>query len=376
MKKTILTLATCLALVSCANTGSLDNWMQQQKQQAQSATQEFPTVTKPDIKPYELKKWDGKNAFDLTKLEDVQEQGAQGTPEPEESAPDDSAENKEFLQTIGLEDMVYSGMIDKRPRNARCTGGSLITCSGDDFHACIDKGSCYAFVNVKDSVGQQKYYRVNIGDKIGRDFGVVLMINLNSVLIREQIQDERGRWKSSLAVMKKGDPGKLGDVAGTFSQSDFERLRSKFGLPDETLSGAASSASPALAAAPGLPAAPAAPSMPAPGLAPVSPAAPAAPAAAPAAQGSGPEGAPSAEAGKTPPIAEGATPIGPASPAAPASGPEAAPGLSDGAQTAPETPKAGEAAQPQPQQAGAEAKGGASHGNEFGGDSGDAPLGF
>ncbi len=373
MKKTILTLATCLALVSCANTGSLDNWMQQQKQQAQSATQEFPTVTKPDIKPYELKKWDGKNAFDLTKLEDVQEQGAQGTPEPEESAPDDSAENKEFLQTIGLEDMVYSGMIDKRPRNARCTGGSLITCSGDDFHACIDKGSCYAFVNVKDSVGQQKYYRVNIGDKIGRDFGVVLMINLNSVLIREQIQDERGRWKSSLAVMKKGDPGKLGDVAGTFSQSDFERLRSKFGLPDETLSGAASSASPALAgAAPGLPAAPAAPSMPAPGLAPVSPAAPAA---APA-QGAGSGGAPSADAGKTPPVAEGATPIGPASPAAPASGPEAAPGLSDGAQSAPETPKAGEAAQPQPQQAATEAKGDASHGNEFGGDSGDAPLGF
>jgi len=156
MRKEFVVIAAGLALAGCASQSHEDlrQWMAEQGKGARGKVEPLP-----QIRPYEPFAY---NAFDLPdpfrprKVETVRPKGLPG---PDLNRP------KEPLEAFPLESLEMVGTLERDS----ATQALIRTTEKDVF-------------------------RVRIGNYMGQNYGVIVAINENEVLLKELVQDSAGDW--------------------------------------------------------------------------------------------------------------------------------------------------------------------------------------
>lgn len=156
----------CLFTVgACSETNEdLQNWMNETSQQAKTNLAK-PQYTKLNLQPsYTPPPQPRYNMFDPARLK----AGIQSTDAPDTNRP------KEVLEELPLEKLRYVGMINSKDRSPS------------------------AFIEANGHV-----YTVKIGNYLGQDYGRIIAITSDEVILNESIEDAAGRWidrKNSLPL--------------------------------------------------------------------------------------------------------------------------------------------------------------------------------
>ena len=159
-------LGTCILLSACSEHDDLRQWMSNVKQQAIKSypKQEIPSVNA--MATYTPPNFVGLQAFNAERLKAGRQTGDNG---PNMNRP------KEILEAFGLEKLAYVGSMTK--------GGKSI-----------------GFVKVDGHI-----YTVNIGNYIGQDFGRIVAIEPDQIIIQEMVEDTDGSWQHREGNITRSD---------------------------------------------------------------------------------------------------------------------------------------------------------------------------
>ena len=165
-KKYIPLLSSILFLIACSEHDDLKQWMSNVKQQAIKSypEQEVPSVNA--MATYTPPSFVGLQAFNPDRLKAGRQTGDNG---PNMSRP------KEILEAFGLEKLAYVGSMVK--------GGKSI-----------------GFIKVDDHI-----YTVNVGNYIGQDFGRIIAIMPDQIVIQEMVEDTDGTWQHREGNIARSD---------------------------------------------------------------------------------------------------------------------------------------------------------------------------
>ena len=159
-------LGTCILLSACSEHDDLRQWMTSVKQQAIKSypEQEVPSVN--TMATYTPPSFVGLQAFNSDRLKAGRQTGDNG---PNMNRP------KEILEAFGLEKLAYVGSMVK--------GGKSI-----------------GFIKVDDHI-----YTVNVGNYIGQDFGRIIAIMPDQIVIQEMVEDTDGTWQHREGNIARSD---------------------------------------------------------------------------------------------------------------------------------------------------------------------------
>lgn len=156
MKKISLSLMLVL-LAACTQHGDLREWMDNERAQAEKVPVEKEKIAPVKDVAYNPPVFAGLHAFDPSRLT-IARQAGQGENAPDFNRP------KEILEGFGLDKIQYVGSMKK--------GGKWL-----------------AFVRVEGHV-----YTVRKGNYLGSDYGQVVSIDPNKIVLSETIENTSGEW--------------------------------------------------------------------------------------------------------------------------------------------------------------------------------------
>lgn len=152
----LLIITTSLFLVACSEPHSdLTQWVQDTSKTAQAPDVSLP-ATMP-YTPYVHKVSERSNAFDAVRLK-LARPGIGGTPAPDQDRP------KEVLEAFDLDRLKMVGTLAK-------------------------SGIVQALVRADDRV-----YSVRVGNYMGNNYGKVISVTPEAILLQETVEDLNGEW--------------------------------------------------------------------------------------------------------------------------------------------------------------------------------------
>ena len=159
-------IGTSLLLSACSEHDDLRQWMANVKQQAIKSypQQEVPSVNA--MATYTPPSFVGLQAFNADRLKAGRQTGEDG---PNMNRP------KEILEAFGLEKLAYVGSMMKA-------------------------GKSIGFIKVDDHI-----YTVNVGNHIGQDFGRIVTIEPDRIVIQEMVEDTDGSWQHREGNITRSD---------------------------------------------------------------------------------------------------------------------------------------------------------------------------
>lgn len=165
-KASLPMMLVCVFLAGCTEHGDLQAWMSQEKDKA-AQEQRKPEEFKPPVfDEYVPPSFSGLNAFDENRLSLARKKSTSSGNAPDFDRP------KEILEGFGLDKIEYVG--------------SLIN---------VKQGKRLAFVKVDDHV-----YTVRIGNHMGSNYGRIISIDPDKIVLEESVENTNGDW-----VLKKAE---------------------------------------------------------------------------------------------------------------------------------------------------------------------------
>ena len=164
--KYIPLLSSIMLLSACSEHDDLRQWMANVKQQAIKSypQQKVPTVNA--MATYAPPSFVGLQAFNSDRLKAGRQTGEDG---PNMNRP------KEILEAFGLEKLAYVGSM-------------------------VKAGKSVGFIKVDGHT-----YTVNIGNHIGQDFGRIVAIEPDRIVIQEMVEDTDGSWQHREGNITRSD---------------------------------------------------------------------------------------------------------------------------------------------------------------------------
>ena len=173
MTRFALTLLSATALAGCgAELGELQQWMDQQRKEAKPNVAPLQPPKKFDPQPYAAA--DAVEPFSTQKLAVALKRDERA---PSSLLAGELKRRKEPLEAYPLDSMNMVGSVNKQ-------------------------GHPFALLRVDGLL-----YQVKVGDYLGQNYGRVLRISDNELVLREVVQDAAGEWierNSALQLLERG----------------------------------------------------------------------------------------------------------------------------------------------------------------------------
>lgn len=166
IKNSALALTVCFLFSACSEHDDLRSWMTEVKQQA---VKSYPEQAVPSINAmatYTPPVYSGLHAFNAERLLAGRQHGYDG---PNLNRP------KEILETFGLEKLEYVGSIAKA-------------------------GKTLGLIRVDNHI-----YTVSIGNHLGQDFGRIVAIQPDRIVLQEMVEDTEGSWQYREGSIARSD---------------------------------------------------------------------------------------------------------------------------------------------------------------------------
>ncbi|UOO90398.1 pilus assembly protein PilP [Vitreoscilla massiliensis] len=165
-KKYIPLIGIALLLSACSEHDDLRQWMSNVKQKA---IKSYPEQTVPSINAmatYIPPAFVGLQAFNPDRLKAGRQTGDNG---PNMNRP------KEILEAFGLEKLAYVGSL-------------------------VKGGQTAGFIKVDDHI-----YTVNVGNYLGQDFGRIVAIEPDRIVLQEMVEGTDGTWEHREGTITRSD---------------------------------------------------------------------------------------------------------------------------------------------------------------------------
>lgn len=165
-KYSLLILSTCFLVSACSEHDDLRTWMRDVKNKAIKSHPEQPVPSINAMATYTPPAYPGLHAFNAERLLAGRQHGYDG---PNLNRP------KEILETFGLEKLEYVGSIAKA-------------------------GKTLGLIRVDNHI-----YTVSIGNHLGQDFGRIVAIQPDRIVLQEMVEDTEGSWQYREGSIARSD---------------------------------------------------------------------------------------------------------------------------------------------------------------------------
>ena len=159
-------ISASILLSACSEHDDLRQWMDSVKQQAIKSYPEQAVPSVNAMATYTPPNFVGLQAFNPDRLKAGRQTGDNG---PNMNRP------KEILEAFGLEKLAYVGSL-------------------------VKGGQTAGFIKVDDHI-----YTVNIGNYLGQDFGRIVAIEPDRIVIQEMVEDTDGSWQHREGNITRSD---------------------------------------------------------------------------------------------------------------------------------------------------------------------------
>ncbi len=165
MKVKLMTIAALLTLMGCSPHGDLEEWVQNTQKEA--LAKRLPkTAQEPVIlESYNPPAFTGLHAFDSQRLKDVKNSDSQDENAPDRNRP------KEVLENFDIDATEYVGSLTKN-------------------------GSAVAYIRADGYT-----YTIKVGNYIGTNFGRLIKIEPDQLVLEETVEDADGKWSKREATI-------------------------------------------------------------------------------------------------------------------------------------------------------------------------------